>query len=75
MKSLPEIAGQPGKAAQHGGILKVHLEAEPPHLNPLLDTVQVIDRVVGGLIYETLIDCTGDRYQPGRYRSVGSAGV
>jgi len=65
-KSLPEIARPPGKAVQRGGILKVHLEAEPPHLNPLVDTVQVIDRVVGGLIYETLIDCTGDRYQPGQ---------
>ena len=65
MKSLPEIARPPGKAAQRGGVLKVHLEAEPPHLNPLLDTVQVIDRVVGGLVYETLIDCPGDRYQPG----------
>jgi peptide/nickel transport system substrate-binding protein len=64
-KSLPETARPPGKSAQRGGILKIHLEAEPPHLNPLLDTVQVIDRVVGGLIYETLIDCTGDRYQPG----------
>jgi peptide/nickel transport system substrate-binding protein len=65
MKSLPETAPTPGKGAQRGGILKIHLEAEPPHLNPLVDTVQVIDRVVGGLIYETLIDCTGDRYQPG----------
>jgi peptide/nickel transport system substrate-binding protein len=65
MKSLPEIAQLPGKAAQRGGTLKIHLEAEPPHLNPLLDTVQVIDRVVGGLIYETLIECHGDRYQPG----------
>jgi len=65
MKSLPESARPPGKAAQRGGVLKVHLEAEPPHLNPLLDTVQVIDRVVGGLVYETLIDCSGDRYLPG----------
>jgi peptide/nickel transport system substrate-binding protein len=65
IRSLPETARPPGKSAQRGGILKIHLEAEPPHLNPLLDTVQVIDRVVGGLIYETLIDCAGDRYQPG----------
>jgi peptide/nickel transport system substrate-binding protein len=64
MKTLPEIPSLPGKATQRGGILKVHLEAEPPHLNPLDDTVQVIDRVVGGLVFETLIDCFGDRYQP-----------
>ena len=65
MKSLPETARPPAKTAQRGGILKVHLEAEPPHLNPLLDTVQVIDRVVGGLVYETLLECPGDGYQPG----------
>ena len=65
MKSLPVAASPPGKAAQRGGTLKVHLEAEPPHLNPLLDTVQVIDRVVGGLIYETLLNCSSERYQSG----------
>ena len=64
MKTLPEIPSLPGKTAQRGGVLKVHLEAEPPHLNPLDDTVQVIDRVVGGLVFETLLDCIGDRYQP-----------
>jgi peptide/nickel transport system substrate-binding protein len=31
----------------------------------LADTVQVIDRVVGGLVYETLIECIGQGYQPG----------
>jgi peptide/nickel transport system substrate-binding protein len=65
MMSLPETAAPAVKGAQRGGILKVHLEAEPPHLNPLQDSVQVIDRVVGGLIYETLLDCRGDRYAPG----------
>jgi len=65
MKSLPAVAPPAGKTAQRGGTIKVHLEAEPPHLNPLLDTVQVIDRVVGGLIYETLLECSGDGYQPG----------
>jgi peptide/nickel transport system substrate-binding protein len=64
MKTLPEIPPPPGNMARRGGVLKVHLEAEPPHLNPLQDTVQVLDRVVGGLVYETLIDCFGDRYQP-----------
>ena len=64
MKTLPEMPPPPGKTAQRGGVLKVHLEADPPHLNPLQDTVQVIERVVGGLVYEPLIDCLGDRYQP-----------
>jgi peptide/nickel transport system substrate-binding protein len=63
--SLPEVAPPPGKNAQRGGTLRVHLEAEPPHLNPLIETVQVIDRVVSGLVYETLIECRGDHYLPG----------
>ena len=65
MKTLPEMPPMSGKTAQRGGVLKVHLEAEPPHLNPLQDTVQVIERVVGGLVYETLINCIDERYQPG----------
>ena len=64
MKKLPEVAPKPGAAARRGGTLRVHLEAEPPHLNPLQDTLQVIDRVVSGLVYETLIECRGDRYLP-----------
>jgi len=63
--SLPEVARTPGKNAQRGGTLKVHLDGEPPHLNPLLDTLQVIDRVVDGLVYQTLIQCREGRYLPG----------
>jgi peptide/nickel transport system substrate-binding protein len=62
---LPESADFLDKKAQRGGVLKVHLEAEPPHLNPLQDSLQVIDHVVAGLVYETLIECRGDRYLPG----------
>jgi peptide/nickel transport system substrate-binding protein len=65
MTALPEVAPPPGKAAHRGGTLRVHLEGEPPHLNPLQDTLQLIDRVTSGLVYETLIDCRGDRYLPG----------
>ena len=65
MMSLPEAPPPPGQSVRRGGTLRVHLEAEPPHLNPLQDTLQVIDRVVAGLIYETLIECRGDRYLPG----------
>jgi peptide/nickel transport system substrate-binding protein len=68
--SLPPVATLPesppaAKNAQRGGVLKVHLEGEPPHLNPLLDTLQVIDRVVDKLVYQTLIECKADRYAPG----------
>ena len=62
--ALPLIAPAPGPEAPRGGSLRVHLEAEPPHLNPLVDTVQVIDRVVSGLVYETLVDCRTGSYQP-----------
>ncbi len=63
--SLPETPPVPGKEAQRGGTLRIHLEAEPPHLNPLADTLQVIDRVVNKLVYQTLIECRSDRYLPG----------
>jgi peptide/nickel transport system substrate-binding protein len=63
--SLPEEPAPTEKGAQRGGALKVHLDGEPPHLNPLVDTLQPIDRVVGGLVYQTLIECRGDRYLPG----------
>jgi peptide/nickel transport system substrate-binding protein len=65
MMALPESSPPAGRTARRGGTLKVHLEAEPPHLNPLQDTLQVIDRVVVGLVYETLIECRGDQYLPG----------
>jgi peptide/nickel transport system substrate-binding protein len=62
---LPEFSGRPGKDARRGGVLKVHLEAEPPHLNPLQDTLQAIERVTSGLVYETLIECRGGDYRAG----------
>jgi peptide/nickel transport system substrate-binding protein len=62
---LPEVAPVPTKAEPYGGSLHVHLESEPPHLNPLQDQLAVIDRVVGGLVYETLLECRGNQYQPG----------
>ena len=62
--ALPEVAPA-AKNAQRGGVLKVHLEGEPPHLNPLVDTLQVIDRVVDKLVYQTLIECKADGYLPG----------
>ncbi|HEX7599791.1 MAG TPA: ABC transporter substrate-binding protein, partial [Polyangia bacterium] len=62
---LPEIAPNPTKPEPYGGTLRVHLESEPPHLNPLQDQLQVIQRVVGGLVYETLIECRENQYRPG----------
>ncbi|MBN2573830.1 MAG: hypothetical protein JXP73_04630 [Deltaproteobacteria bacterium] len=65
MRKLPEVAPKAGPGARRGGALRIHLEAEPPHLNPLQDTLRVVDRVVSGLVYETLIECREDRYLPG----------
>jgi peptide/nickel transport system substrate-binding protein len=64
VERLPETPPAPGGAARRGDSLRVHLEAEPPHLNPLLDTLQVIDRVVDRLVYQPLVECRPDRYLP-----------
>ena len=65
---LPGAPPAPGAAPAHisrtGGTLRVHLDSEPPHLNPLADGDASIATVVNGLIYETLIECTPDGYQP-----------
>jgi peptide/nickel transport system substrate-binding protein len=61
---LPELARETPPAGAPGGVLRVHLEAEPPHLNPLLDGHQVIQRVVSGLVYQPLVECAADGYRP-----------
>jgi peptide/nickel transport system substrate-binding protein len=65
---LPGAPPAPGAAATHisrtGGTLRVHLDSEPPHLNPLADGDASIGAVVNGLVYETLLECTPDGYQP-----------
>ena len=63
--NLPEIAPKPTRPNPYGGTLRVHLEAEPPHLNPLQDHLQVIQRVVDHLVYEPLIECRENQYRPG----------
>jgi peptide/nickel transport system substrate-binding protein len=65
IKTLPESMLGSQKGAQRGGNLRIHLESEPPHLNPLLDALQNIQRVTSGLIYETLLDCPSGEYRPG----------
>jgi peptide/nickel transport system substrate-binding protein len=66
--SLPNpdaLAARPPASSRPGGVLRVHLENEPPHLNPLLDADVAISNVVGGLIYQPLIECTPGAYRPG----------
>jgi peptide/nickel transport system substrate-binding protein len=64
-RGLPVVAEAPPAGTHPGGTLRVHLEAEPPHLNPLLEGHQVITRVVSGLVYETLVECRANGYAPG----------
>ena len=61
---LPGSPAGGGPTPRPGGVLRVHLESEPPHLNPLVESPQVVQRVLSGLVYETLIECRADRYLP-----------
>ena len=40
-----------------GGALRVHLDGDPTHLNPLLDPDASALQIVSGLVYEPLIEC------------------
>jgi peptide/nickel transport system substrate-binding protein len=57
----PESIPQPPR---QGGSLRVHLPAEPANLLPL-DGDAAGAQVTTGLIYQTLLDCSGGSYSPG----------
>ena len=63
----PEAVTRPATAGR-GGVLRVHLEAEPAHLNPLMDVEVTALQVVSGLVYEPLLECptpgSGGGYRP-----------
>lgn len=63
--TLPELPDRAQAPTVTGGVLRVHLDAEPPTLDPFSDAHQNIGRVVDGTIYETLIQCRSDGYLPG----------
>jgi peptide/nickel transport system substrate-binding protein len=52
------------RAPGEQGALRVQLPSEPPHLNPLADSLEVVDQVTRGLVYETLVECVGGRAAP-----------
>jgi peptide/nickel transport system substrate-binding protein len=52
------------RAAGEQGALRVRLPSEPPHLNPLADSLEVVDQVTRQLIYEPLVECVGGRVRP-----------
>ena len=59
----PAEVGAP-PAARAGGILRVHLDTEPAHLQPLNDPDGAAVTVTSGLIYQTLLTCAPDGYRP-----------
>lgn len=63
----PEQISVPS-AARRGGVVRIHLESEPSHLNPLADADAGALQVVTGLVYEPLLECpspgTGGGYRP-----------
>ena len=61
----PPPPGAAGYSPHAGGTLRVHLDSEPPHLNPLVDADASIASVVSGLVYESLIECLPEGYAPG----------
>jgi peptide/nickel transport system substrate-binding protein len=61
---LPEpsaVASPPGPPA---GTLRVHLDAEPAHLHPLMGDDASVRAITSGLVYQTLLDCDGGTYRP-----------
>ena len=48
---------EPAAPRVFGGVLRVLLEQEPPHLDPLDDPPEPTRDVVSGLIYEPLVEC------------------
>lgn len=59
--AMDGTAVPPGATA---GILRVHLDGEPPHLHPLIDADESIARIVVGTVYDTLLGCESGTYRP-----------
>lgn len=62
---LPAPGEPPDPEAAKGGVLRVHLDAEPPHLNPLTDNSAAIARITEGLVYQSLVECVRGEVRPG----------
>ncbi|MDZ4693620.1 MAG: ABC transporter substrate-binding protein [Deltaproteobacteria bacterium] len=56
--TLPRPDAVKRDASQPGGNLTVHLEAEPPHLHPLLENNESTWRITDRLVFEPLFDCS-----------------
>jgi peptide/nickel transport system substrate-binding protein len=62
--TLPDPASVPLPPHPAAGVLHVHLDVEPANLHPLADGDASVRAVTDGLIYQTLIDCSGGAYRP-----------
>ncbi|HVT06602.1 MAG TPA: peptide ABC transporter substrate-binding protein [Polyangia bacterium] len=63
-ETLPAPAEVP-PPARRGGSLRVHLDAEPSTLLPLVESDASTAQITNGLVYETLLDCRDGTYRPG----------
>jgi peptide/nickel transport system substrate-binding protein len=61
---LPLPGGEADSSSVAGGVLRVHIDAEPSQLNPLVDNSQLVARITEGLIYESLVECVRGEVQP-----------
>jgi peptide/nickel transport system substrate-binding protein len=62
--TLPDPSAVPAPPHSPSGTLHVHLDSEPPNLHPFAASDATVRAVTDGLVYQTLIDCTGGVYRP-----------
>lgn len=62
--SLPDGPGEPPESLPRSGVLRVHLETEPPHLHVLEDAHPSASRVAMGLVFEPLLTCRAGDFEP-----------
>jgi peptide/nickel transport system substrate-binding protein len=62
--TLPDPSAVPAPPHAPAGTLRVHLDAEPANLHPFASADAAVRAVTDGLVYQTLIDCTGGTYRP-----------
>jgi peptide/nickel transport system substrate-binding protein len=62
--TLPDPSTVPAPPHPPAGTLHVHLDGEPANLHPLAAADSNVHTVTDGLVYQTLIDCSGGTYRP-----------
>ncbi|HVZ74476.1 MAG TPA: ABC transporter substrate-binding protein [Polyangia bacterium] len=62
--TLPDPSSVPPPPRAPAGTLRVHLDAEPTHLHPIADADASVRAITDGLVYQTLLDCSGGAYRP-----------